>query len=109
MSSREEHAPEWLKAQTATAQRNIRRLVKAFAKANRRTGGIRALSELTRRYGIKAGDHGFLEIYDALERAKQPAIDALEELDPEGGRDLAERRLYVLAFEFHERMMPDFW
>jgi hypothetical protein len=101
-------ASTWLKAQSPAAQRRVRRLVKVFAKTNRRTGGQPALSELSMRHGIKAGDYGFLRICDALDAAEQPALDALEALDPEGGRDLAKSRLYELAYEFHERMMPDF-
>lgn len=102
-------ASTWLSAQPPAAQRKVRGLVKAYAKENRRTGGIRTLSELIRRHGLNADAYGYLKIYDALERVKQPALDALEELDPDGGRDTAELRLYELAHEFHARMMPDLW
>jgi hypothetical protein len=102
-------ASMWLLTQPPTARRKVRGLVKAYAKENRRTGGLRTLSELSMRHGLNADAYGFRKIHDALERVKQPALDALEELDLEGGRDTAELRLYEPAHEFHAYMLPDRW
>jgi hypothetical protein len=95
---------KWLLRQTSSSQREVRRLVKRYAKEFKKCGGYQAKMAVFGRKGLSTTEAD-LAPFVAFEAAESAAISYLQALDSVAGVELAQKRMLELAHEYHEWLM----